>query len=275
MFIGQENLLSNFKRLADKGELSHGYVFFGEPQVGKATFAKYLANYLEFGEFEKSVKFSSESFIISPDESRSIGIDEARDIKRFLSEKPANSKFRVVIIDDADTLTPQAQNAILKIAEEPPSHALIILIIANPDSILPTLQSRFQKIYFPRVKSGFIENFLIKEYKLTETKAAEISKKSFGRVGMAVDMISNEEFKDMEIIASDLLKRKMGKKELIADFVSNKKDIDKLLFHLIFQLSGNMRENYLPVRSILRRQALMSQFNTNKRLQLESALWNI
>ncbi len=268
-------MFNNFKRLADKNELSHGYMFFGEPQVGKATFAKHLANYLEFGEFEESAKFSGESFIVFPDESRSIGIDKARDIKRFLSEKPANSKFRTVIIDDADALTPQAQNAILKIAEEPPSHALIILIIANPDSILPTLQSRFQKIYFPRIESRFIEKFLIEGYKLSESKAAEISKRSFGRVGMAADMINNEEFKNMEAIASDLLKREIDKKELIADFVSNKKDIDKLLFHLIFQLSENMRENYLPVRSILRRQALMSQFNTNKRLQLESALWNI
>jgi len=275
MFIGQENMFNNFKRLADKDELSHGYMFFGEPQVGKATFAKRLANYLEFGEFEKPAKFSSESFIVSPDENRSIGIDKARDIKRFLSDKPVNSKFRTVIIDDADTLTPQAQNAILKIAEEPPGHALIILIIANPDSILPTLQSRFQKIYFPRVESKFIEKFLIEEYKLSESKAAEISKKSLGRAGMAVDMISNEEFKNMEITVSDLLKRKIGKKELISDFVSNKKDIDELLFHLILQLSVNIRENYLPIRSILRRQALMSQFNTNKRLQLESALWNI
>lgn len=272
---GHEKLVKSFTRLADAGRLSHGYIFFGEAQIGKMTFARRFANYLEFGEFGEPDKYLSETLLISPDEKGIIGIDEARKIKYFLSEKAINSKYRAVVVDNAQVLTPHAQSAILKITEEPPQSALIILILYNPESLLPTLQSRFQKIYFPRASDEVVQKFLIRELKLSKDKALEISKISFGRIGRAADAVNDEKFQIMRLEAVKLLDNKISRKEVIAGISDDKEKISRFLSHIIAQLSADKIKNYSSLKSILRRQTAMSQFNTNKRLQLESALWNI
>ncbi|MEK7463306.1 MAG: hypothetical protein AAB621_03035, partial [Patescibacteria group bacterium] len=124
MLCGHKNLKESFSVLFKNGNLSHGYIFFGEPQVGKFSFALSLANFLETGNFESGGKMLSEILII-----KESGIDCVREIKNFLWQKPHNSSKRIVIIDNADSLTAEAQNAILKITEEPPEHSLIILIV--------------------------------------------------------------------------------------------------------------------------------------------------
>ena len=146
MLVGHEKLTETFKQLIKDDRLSHGYIFFGEPQVGKFAFALSLATYLETGEFGESTRPLGETSVIQPDEEGSISINSIRNSKYFLFQKPVYSSYRVVIVNDAEKLTPQAQHAILKIAEEPPGTALIILIVSNPDALLPTIQSRLQKI---------------------------------------------------------------------------------------------------------------------------------
>ncbi len=93
---------------------------------------------------------SKETLIIKPDEKGVIGIDVVRSLKRFLWQKPANSKLRTVIIREAENLTNPAQSASLKIVEEPPESALIIFIAKNIENLLPTLTSRIQKVHFPK-----------------------------------------------------------------------------------------------------------------------------
>jgi len=77
---------------------------------------------------------------------RSIGIDQTREISRFLTKKPLEAKKKVVIVHTAEKLTIPAQNALLKTLEEPPEFALIILEAKTEDSLLPTVVSRCQKI---------------------------------------------------------------------------------------------------------------------------------
>jgi len=83
MLRNHENLTKTFKRLIKEDKLSHGYIFFGESQVGKATFAKYLANFLETGGFEEPTRILTETLIVVPSTGSadaSIGIDAVRDI---------------------------------------------------------------------------------------------------------------------------------------------------------------------------------------------------
>src|SRR3989344_9614760 len=127
MIYGYDKLVKTFKDLSLKDNLSHGYIFFGESEIGKATFARCLANFMEFGEFTESNHVLTECLNIKPDFKESdgiIGIDAIRDIKQFLYALPVNSKRRIVLIQDAEALTAQAENAILKIAEEPPKSGL-------------------------------------------------------------------------------------------------------------------------------------------------------
>ena len=100
----------------------------------------------EFKPLEKNIL--EECFIILPDEKGIIGIDESKKIGNFLYQKPVLSPKRTVIIKDADNLTPEAQNATLKIVEDSPEASLIIFIAKDESSLLPPLASRLQKIYF-------------------------------------------------------------------------------------------------------------------------------
>jgi DNA polymerase-3 subunit delta' len=86
--------------------------------------------------------------IIEPGDSGSIKIDAVRDIVDRAAYRPFEGHRRVVIIDNADALVPQAQNALLKTLEEPPSASMFILITARPDALLPTVQSRCPRLRF-------------------------------------------------------------------------------------------------------------------------------
>ena len=113
MLVSHQHLIKNFKVLVARGKLAHGYIFFGESRVGKFYFAKHLANLLENNTFEITSRVLQDALVL---ESAS-GIDAMRDLKNFLWQKPIISSKRTIIIDNADRLTPEAQNAILKITE--------------------------------------------------------------------------------------------------------------------------------------------------------------
>src|SRR5258708_23997695 len=113
--IGHEKQIKELKRLADENALGSGYVFFGTSMVGKRTVAHALANYLENGEF-KDPELLVDALFIDAKGENSVGIDVVREIKQFLWQLPNRSKRRTVVIDEAELLSTDAQNAILKIA---------------------------------------------------------------------------------------------------------------------------------------------------------------
>ena len=128
MIIGHKKNIEILVDLADMDRLAHGYIFFGLSGVGKCRVARALGYYLERGawpddktDWDGHPPTLTETTIIDSGESTSIGIDAVREIKNYLWQKPIASKCRTIIIDDADRLTREAQNALLKISEEPPS----------------------------------------------------------------------------------------------------------------------------------------------------------
>ena len=272
MLIGHQQLQKNLIRLADEEKLSHGYIFFGEAQVGKFTFATHFINYLEYKEFNSPSKLLEETLIIKK-EGESIGIDEIRELKHFLYEKPIKSSYRIAVIDNANLLTDQAQNALLKITEEPPEHGLIIMIIENPETLIGTIQSRFQKIYFPRVEKKLIIESLESNYGANKENAVKIAEYSFGRPGRAIDLATNQELKNFMDKIKKHLKTRTGTKTLIEELTEDKRKIDTALSNLIAELSKNTIKNYKYIKVIINRLKSMSEYNTNKRLQLESALY--
>ncbi|TRZ64473.1 MAG: hypothetical protein D4Q79_01485 [Spirochaetia bacterium] len=150
-----EELINNFRELIKNDKLSHSYLFFGAGEE-KFTFSQALANFLEKGEFSEPKGILTEFLAVSPDEKGTIGIEEIRNLKYFLWQKPIASLKRIVIIENAQALTAEAQNAALKIVEEPPERGLIIFLAKTAEDLLPTLNSRLQKIYFSETskKSG-------------------------------------------------------------------------------------------------------------------------
>ena len=111
----------------------------------------------------KSIKFDSGNHpdfeIIEPD-GKSIKIDQIRSLQQDMANKPIISKNKIFIINDADTMTEESQNCLLKTLEEPPKYGIIFLIVSNESKILPTIKSRcvtlkFNKIEKEEMKKSF------------------------------------------------------------------------------------------------------------------------
>ncbi len=273
--IGHEDLEERFKKLVKSNSLNHAYLFFGPPQVGKHSFALSLANFIENGSFEMPTKFLNECLVITPtieETKESIGIDPIRNLKKFLYELPVNSKYRVGIIDNAEYMTTDAQNALLKITEESPAHALIIINASNPNVLISPLQSRLQKIYFSSVKKVAIAEMLVSLHGLTEERASEIAALSFGEPGFAIDLIKDEDLIQIRKEAEMVIKSPSSWKKVVAGLVNieNKAKIEPFLKVLMALLAVNPKENYAELASITNRLTMIKDWNVNKKIQLEA-----
>jgi DNA polymerase III delta prime subunit len=111
--------------------------------------AKQLINRFDISLIEKDTTVKQNT--------QSIGIEDIKRIQKTLFLKPMKSKTKAVIIEDADLLTPEAQNALLKVLEEPPAHTIIILNADSKESLLPTILSRCQIIVLEEEKPKLSE----------------------------------------------------------------------------------------------------------------------
>ena len=148
-----DEIKNNFKYLIERKVLSHAYLFFGGNERDRDSiysFAMSLAHFLERDDFAVTGQPLVEVQVIEK-KGETIGIDAMRDMRYFLYQQPVFASRRTVVVRDAEALTPEAQNAILKIAEEPPAQALMLLIARNEENLYGTLRSRLQRIYFRAV----------------------------------------------------------------------------------------------------------------------------
>jgi DNA polymerase-3 subunit delta' len=120
-----------------------------------------------------------------------ITVDQVREIERAVALNPFEGRTRVVIIDPADALNPQAQNAALKTLEEPPPHTAFVLITTREEALLPTIRSRCRRIEFSLVPVAEIEQALLgsedPNLRVEPERAALLARLSSGRIGWALD----------------------------------------------------------------------------------------
>ena len=252
MLIGLENKIEKFKKLIKENKLRQSYLFFGEPQIGKFTFASGLVNFLENGEFVSPSAGGRpliDAKFFSPDESGIIGIDAVRELKKFLYQRPFLSLRRSAVFDSAESLTNEAQNALLKIIEEPPSFSLVIFISREASVFSPTLASRFVKVYFPRLSQKLIEKFLRENFRVDSAKASLVAKQSFGRIGRAIEIMKPEtENKEQE----------------------KGDNLDEYLEETILSLRKNLLKNSSKLSWLLEREELLKRYNLNRNLQFKT-----
>lgn len=272
MLVGHTDTLKELKRLADAGELSHGYVFWGPAMIGKCLAAKSLAQYLESGEAESSAMLQ-DFLLISPVGSGTIGIDQVREIKNFLWQKPSQSSRRTLIIDDAHAMTTEAQNAILKITEEPPASSLIILVTSDPDALNPTVFSRLQKIYFSPVPQNELSAWAGKMFK-KEKNLKDMLPKALGRPGLLHALLTDEDFAESITVAEDLMLMSSDKRKALLKKLMDRDafDFGKLLDALILIASWEFLEKKKSSlwHRLLELRHESAYFNLNPRLQIES-----
>ncbi len=274
MLIGHEKIVEDLKKLAAKHELAHGYIFFGSSMVGKRTMALQFANFLETGEFAEPALLH-DALLLAPDEKGTLGIDAVRTLKSFLWQKPNVSRYRTAIVDGGEFMTDEAQNALLKIAEEPPQSSLLILVTSDAEGLLPTISSRLQKVYFPAVSEKSIAAWLVQNFKLTGKAAEELAKRSFGKPGFAAAMLRDKDFQEILKSAENLLKLSQEKRRDFVKKLMNDDDFDfaKLLDALIIQIASqgiSTKESIVRWHKFLALRHDVAYFNLNPKLQLEN-----
>lgn len=175
--IGNEKTKEILKRTITLNRASHSYMFLGPEGIGKKLFAKGFAKTilcLDNNKAQESsycnickscIEFSSNNnpdFIFIEPEETKIKIDQIRNMQTKVAEKPIISQKKVYIIDDADTMTNEAQNCLLKTLEEPPEYVTIILIGKNEENFLTTIRSRCTKIHFDTISNDKLKEYLLK-----------------------------------------------------------------------------------------------------------------
>ena len=109
---------------------------------------------------------------IEPGETGAIKVDQVRDAIERSAYRPFEGRRRVVIIDDADAVLVEAQNALLKTLEEPPSASMFVLVTSRPDVLLPTVRSRCQRLRFGRLAPADVADVLIRRARLRDSGGA-------------------------------------------------------------------------------------------------------
>lgn len=209
--VGQESIISHMKNAIKLNKISHAYIINGEKGMGKKTIAKIFSMTLqcEKGGDEPCMQCHSCKQAISnnhPDirwitheKPSTIAIDEVREqINNDILIKPYSSKYKIYILDEAEKLTVQAQNALLKTIEEPPAYGIIMLLTNNKDSFLQTILSRCVALEMRPVASTDIINYLREKEKIPDYQAKMVVNFAGGNLGRAIRLASMEEFNELK-----------------------------------------------------------------------------
>lgn len=197
---GQDRAISFLKSAIGSDRVSHAYMFIGPPGVGKrlaaVNFAKAI-NCLDRKEGEpcgscaQCKKIDSANhpdvLVFSPlKDDSGFGIDKIRALTKDIGLRPYEAKRKVYILDGADSMTQEAQNALLKTLEEPPSDSIMILIVKNPDAVFSTIQSRAKKVKFFPLSAQVVKDILVDTYKLDSVRSEILARISSGELGRAL-----------------------------------------------------------------------------------------
>ncbi len=184
------------------GRISHSYIFSGPPGVGKKLFALEFARLIncESGMQEncKCGSCSKIERIIHPDVSlleyegeKTIKIDHVRsDLEERVYLSPFESSYKIFIVDNAERMNNNAQNAFLKTLEEPPTDSVIILITQSINFIIPTIKSRCQIVNFSPLEDNHIKTILLDSPSADKENIDEAVRLSRGSVGKALNIDS-------------------------------------------------------------------------------------
>ncbi|CDD12592.1 dNA polymerase III subunit gamma and tau [Phascolarctobacterium succinatutens CAG:287] len=160
--VGQKAVKTTLKNALASGKIAHAYLFSGPRGTGKTSMARILAKALnceqgptaepcgQCGNCQRIVQGTSLD-VIEIDAASNTSVDNIRDLREQVAFTPAESRYKVYIIDEVHMLSTGAFNALLKTLEEPPAHAVFILATTDPQKVPATIQSRCQRFEFRRV----------------------------------------------------------------------------------------------------------------------------
>jgi DNA polymerase III subunit delta' len=217
---GHRRLFELIARAAVRGSLPPSLLFAGPDGVGKRLAALALAQVMNCLSADRTEALDAcgtcaackriargvhaDVLLIPPGETGTIKIDQVRDAIERAAYRPFEGRRRVVIIDNAECLNAEAQNALLKTLEEPPAASTFVLVTSRPDMLLPTVVSRCQRLRFGRLFPAEIAEVLQRDHEYAEADAHAAASLSDGSIGRALEG-ATDEFVEARDAAASLL----------------------------------------------------------------------
>lgn len=229
--IGQEQIREHLENALKTGKISHAYIINGEKGSGKEFIARIFAAALQCEAQEgkpcqkcrscrQALSGNQPDIIqVTHEKPNTIGVEDVRtQINNDIILKPYSSPYKVYIVNEAEKMTPQAQNALLKTLEEPPAYAVILLLTANVNSLLQTISSRCVVLNMKPTGDEQMREYLMHKLQIPDYRAQVCVAFARGNVGKAKMLASSEDFETVKQEAVSLLKyiKDMDVAEIIA-----------------------------------------------------------
>jgi DNA polymerase III subunit delta' len=295
--IGHKKQLEMIEHDIESDSLAHAYLFAGPSSIGKFAIAKMFVNILQCNNnlcnecptCKQLQAGSHADTIVIKDEGGSIKIEQIRDvIARLQMTNQAN--YKVLLIDGAQRLTPEAANCLLKTLEEPPQNTIIIMTTSNVREILPTIISRIRLIKFSSYSQKFLKEKLGPVYPDADEETLEqVCSLSMGKSGKAIKLLEDSDllasYRTMYNMLCEFLEDKPlhAKFKLVEEIIADDRDTKEFLevfTHLVRSrlhkgleaqiLTDEKRDRYLHILSSLEETRGLLKRNINARLALES-----
>ncbi|WP_320957365.1 DNA polymerase III subunit delta' [Enterocloster asparagiformis] len=217
--LGHGPIKEHFFNAVITGNISHAYILSGEAGMGKKSLANAFALALlcEKGQADpcrqchacKQVMSGNHPDLIyvTHEKPASIGVDDVRrQINDTIQVKPYSSAHKIYIVDEAEKMTVQAQNALLKTIEEPPAYAVILLLTTNAEAFLPTILSRCVQLKLKPLKDREVKDYLVSRMGVEMSQAEIYTAFARGNLGKAIHLADSEDFRHLYGELLDLLK---------------------------------------------------------------------
>ncbi len=285
--IGNNQIKQMLTKSIHNETLSHSYLFIGIQGIGKKMLAMEFAKNILCTEKEQDntckscIEFESNNhpdFMYVEPEGNSIKIEQIRVLQKKIQEKPIISNKKVYIINDADTMTIEAQNCLLKTLEEPPEFATIILIGSNENAFLATIKSRCMILRFQPIADEEIKQYMEMNYSMSNITQNYLSIWQ-GSIGKAIQLKDKQlEYDKLDYMIDSLDKKDLLEMIQLAEPLYKAKDeIFELLEYMNVLLLSYAKVNclYTNCINIVENTKKRLKQNGNYDMCIDSLVFNI
>lgn len=217
--VGHRDIIQYIQDAVKQNKVSHAYILNGQKGSGKKMLAKLFAMALQCesrsaepcGKCRSCIQANNgnqpDIITVRHEKPASISVDDVRQqINGDIMIKPYSSPYKIYIVPEADLMTVQAQNAILKTIEEPPEYAIIFLLTENADNLLPTIRSRCVMLKLRNIKDKLVKKYLMEQMQIPDYQADLCAAFAQGNIGRALMLAKSEYFNEIKEEAIQLLK---------------------------------------------------------------------